>query len=86
MDTRTIWIMIQFGFIVFAAGGAFFTLRQLRREVSAIWLKLDKHTGAQRTVNTKTLLALQTLAAGNPKPNQRALKLCDEIASINGKD
>ena len=80
--------MIQGGFILFAAGGAYFMLKQLRREVSAIWLKLDKHIGAQGKTNTKTLLTLQTLAqsTGNPKPNKRALDLCDELASINGKD
>ena len=82
MNDRTfMWIMIQFGVIVFAAGGAFFMLKQLRREVSAIWVNMK----SQRKVNTKTLLALQRLAqTGNPTPNKEALDLCKEIASING--
>lgn len=82
MNDRTLmWIMIQGGFIIFAAGGAFFTLRQLRREVSAIWVNMK----SQRKVNTKTLLTLQSLAqSSNPHPNKEALDFCKEIASING--
>jgi len=80
-DRMMMWIFIQFGTIIFLAGGVYFTVKQLRREVSAIWLNMK----AQRRVNTKTLLALQALAqTGNPHPNQDALALCKEIASING--
>ena len=83
MDDSRLWVIlaINVGGLIFAAGGGWVMLKQLRREVSAIWANMK----GQRKVNTKTLLALQSLAqTGNPHPNKEALGLCKEIASING--
>ena len=82
MNDRTLmWIMIQFGVIVFSAGGAFFMLRQLRKEVSSQWLKIDKFRSQINQLNLGMILLAQT---ANPHPNESVLKICKSLAKENG--
>ena len=73
--------LAEFAVIVFSAGGAFFMLRQLRREVSSIWRKFDALAKREQHHNAQAMIALTALAAsGNPHGNKAAMAAIQKMS------
>ena len=75
---------LEVGAIVFAAGGGWVMLRQLRREVSRLWDKFEKLDKREQFNNTQTAIALTALAtAANPHGNKSALEAVRKMTQRN---
>ena len=83
MGDSRLWLIlaINIGGLIFVAGGGWFMLHQLRREVTSQWGRIDR----MNTSLNQIVLAVALLAqSSNPHPNESALKICKDITKQNG--
>ena len=88
MDSATVNLLISIAAVVFGAGGAFYALHQLKREVRLLWQKFDAVDDRERRHYTKLLVALTAIAASvtNPHPRADVMEMLKKMAEEGSQE
>ena len=84
LQTHLYW---EIGALVFAAGGGWWMLNQMRREVRTLWKKHDEEHNRNEARYRKTLVMCTTIASylpDNPGSRQKVHEMIQRLADENG--
>lgn len=95
MNPLLLQILVSAATLIFAAGGAWWMLKQVRADVAdsrtqilAIWKKMDEVRDRNEARYRKTLVTLTAMAASmpdNPGGRQRVMDMIQSMTETNGE-